>query len=86
VLTRVLGRAPAEFVHARERADCSGAGGLVPSTMPETSRAIARARVSEHQAAGGGTIVTACGSSLASMRREGAQVEDIVSVIARAAT
>jgi Fe-S oxidoreductase len=84
VLTRVLGRAPEEFVHERERAQCSGAGGLLPSTMPATSRAIAQARVAEHLGLGGGTIVTACGSSLVGMRRAGAKVEDIVSVIARA--
>jgi Fe-S oxidoreductase len=84
VLTRVLGRAPAEFVHGRERAHCAGAGGLLPSTMPSIARDIARTRVAEHDAAGGGTIVTACGSSLAAMRREGAEVEDIVTMIAQA--
>jgi Fe-S oxidoreductase len=84
VLTRVFGRAPAEFVHGRERAHCAGAGGLLPSTMPSTARAIARTRVAEHVAAGGGTIVTACGSSLAAMRREGAEVEDVMTMIAQA--
>jgi len=84
ILTRVLGRAPDEFVAKRDRAVCSGAGGLLPLTMPEASREIARTRVAEHEAEGGGEIVTACASSLLRMRSTGAKVSDIVSWIARA--
>jgi Fe-S oxidoreductase len=86
VLSRALGRAPDEFFGRRERAACSGAGGLLPATMPETSRAIADARLAEHAEAGGGRIVTACASSLLSLRRrapEGVVVEDIVTYVAR---
>lgn len=86
VLTRALGRAPDEFVQRREYGACSGAGGLLPATMPETSRAIANARLDEHESAGGGRIVTACASSLISLRRRSrAPVDDIVTWIARAA-
>lgn len=86
VLSRALGRAPDEFIGSRERAACSGAGGLLPATMPDVARAIANARLDEHDVAGGGRIVTACASSLISMRRRGrAPVDDIVTWIARAA-
>jgi Fe-S oxidoreductase len=96
VLTRILGRAPDEFYNSRERGTCSGAGGLLPTTMPETAAAIARSRIA---AAGKGRIVTGCASSLRALRRAAAAaaassdaggsesrviVEDIVSVVATA--
>jgi len=85
VLTRALGRAPDEFDRGRERGHCSGAGGLLPRTSPDTSRAITRSRVAEHVDEGGGTLVTACASSLLAFRREGkAKVTDLVSFLARA--
>ncbi|HXN31997.1 MAG TPA: (Fe-S)-binding protein, partial [Polyangiaceae bacterium] len=64
VLARVLGRSPAEFDERGEQAVCSGAGGLLPSTMPEVARGIASARLEAHARAGGGRVVTACASSL----------------------
>lgn len=86
VLARALGRAPEEFDASRERAACSGAGGLLPTTMPGVSRGIADARIDEHERAGGGRIVTACASSLLAFRRRGrAPVDDLVTWIARAA-
>lgn len=84
VLSRALGRAPDEFDRRREGARCSGAGGLLPVTMPETSRDIARSRVAEHEASGGGTIVTGCASSLRTFRKQGANAIDLVTVVARA--
>jgi Fe-S oxidoreductase len=84
LLARALGRAPDEFERRREDARCSGAGGLLPVTMPETSDAIARGRIAEHDAQGGGTIVTACASSLRKLRKQGAKAVDLVTVVARA--
>jgi Fe-S oxidoreductase len=85
ILTRALGRAPDEFDARREKGHCSGAGGLLPSTMPDTARAITRTRVREHTDEGGGSIVTACASSLLAFRRRAeAKASDIVSVLARA--
>ena len=83
VLTRLLGRAPDEFADRRDKAHCSGAGGLLPLTMPEASREIARVRVAEHDSSGGGRIVTACASSLVGMRRHATDVDDLVTWIAR---
>ena len=88
VLTRVLGRAPDELEDRRERALCSGAGGLLPATMPAAARAIADARWSAHERAGGGRVVTGCASSLLALRRRaagsGVAVDDLVTWIARA--
>jgi Fe-S oxidoreductase len=94
VLTRALGRAPEEFDTRREKAECSGGGGLLPVTMPGVARTIAESRLASHARSGGGRVVTGCASSLIAMRRAragaglgvGAEaVDDIVTWIARAA-
>ena len=89
VLTRVLGRAPEELEDWRELARCSGAGGLLPATMPAVARAISDARWSAHERAGGGRVVTGCAASLLALRRRaagsGVAVDDLVTWIARAA-
>jgi Fe-S oxidoreductase len=84
VLTRLLGRAPEEFDTRRERGTCSGGGGLLPVTMPETARTIAETRLAEHARAGAGRVVTACASSLRSLRKADPQrqVDDLVTWIA----
>jgi Fe-S oxidoreductase len=85
VLARALGRAPDEFDTHREKARCSGAGGLLPVTMPEVSRAITDTRLEEHQRNGGGRIVTSCAASLLAFRRRpDVKVDDLVTWIARA--
>jgi Fe-S oxidoreductase len=87
VLARTAGRAPDEFFGCRDYAACSGGGGLLPATMPETAAGIAGARIAEHEAAGGGRVVTGCASSLASLRRAAKgryEVDDIVTHLARA--
>jgi Fe-S oxidoreductase len=89
VLGRALGRTPDEFDDHAEWAACSGAGGLLPATMPQVSRDIASARIAAHRSAGGGRIVTACASSLRSLRRQAGggpdvAVDDLVTWIARA--
>ncbi len=87
VLTRALGRAPEEFDTKREKAQCSGGGGLLPVTMPGVARTIAETRLEEHERSGGGRVVTACASSLIAMRRARGRhdVDDIMTWIARAA-
>jgi Fe-S oxidoreductase len=93
VLTRALGRAPDELDDRREHSVCSGAGGLLPTTMPSVARGIADARLEAHARAGGGRIVTACASSLVALRRAARRarratgsvvaVDDLVTWIAR---
>jgi Fe-S oxidoreductase len=91
ILGRALGRPPDELspYERREYGICSGAGGLLPSTLPEVARAITTARLEAHARAGGGRVVTACASSLLAMRKRAASsssvaVDDLVSWIARA--
>jgi Fe-S oxidoreductase len=93
VIAHVLGRPPDEFPASRHEAICSGAGGLLPSTMPDVAQSIARARADEAARADaergqprGGRIVTGCASSLVALRKAAghAAVDDIVSWIARA--
>jgi Fe-S oxidoreductase len=84
ILTRLLGRPPDEFDYRREKAACSGAGGLLPATMPAVAERIARTRVAEHEEGGGGRIVTACASSLLSFRASATEpVDDIATWVAR---
>jgi Fe-S oxidoreductase len=87
VLGKALGRTPDELDDRREGAVCSGAGGLLPATMPDISRDIADARLEAHRVAGGGRVVTACASSLRTLRRRGeghaVPVDDLVTWVAR---
>jgi dimethylglycine catabolism B len=83
LLTRLLGETPAEFPYARDRAHCSGGGGLLPLTMPDVARTIAQTRRDEHEACGGGTIVTSCAGSLAMFRSVGANAIDLMTFVRR---
>jgi dimethylglycine catabolism B len=84
ILARITGAAPERFLRERAQGECSGGGGLLPATRPESSRAIADARIAEHRERGGGTLVTACASSLQRFRSRGEAAEDLVSLVARA--
>jgi len=83
VLARVLGRAVDEFPERRELAECSGGGASLPVAMPETSAKIAELRLRAHERAGGGTLVTACASSLRRFRAQGVPAVDIASLVAQ---
>lgn len=85
VLSRVLGRAPDEFERRREDGRCSGAGGILPVTMPDVARGIAEQRLADHERSGGGTIVTACASSARAFQKSGqGAVLDLATVVLRA--
>ncbi len=87
VLTRVTGRAPRELSTSRDRAPCSGGGGLLPLTMPENSCAIADGVARDHEMLArtdeAGEIVTACASSVLRFRKSGARASDLMTWIAR---
>lgn len=86
VIARITGQPPREFTHCKESADCSGAGGLLPQTRPQSSRRIAEARIAEHRALGGGPLITACAQSLKRFRTAGADnVIDLTTLVRRAA-
>lgn len=86
VLERLAGQPVAEFRHRRRDAHCSGAGALLPQSFPAAARDIARERVDEHHELGGGTIVTACSSSLRQLRRAGADVVDFAGLVSEGVT
>ncbi len=71
VLGRLLGRPPAEFTRRREDAECSGAGGLLPLTMPVEAQRIAESRAEEHRRLGGGIVVSCCPSAVRHLRGRG---------------
>ena len=77
VLTRLIGRAPEEFAERRERAACSGAGGLVPVTLPEVSDEIADRRLRDTSGSGAEPSSPACGASLRRFRAHGADAVDL---------
>jgi Fe-S oxidoreductase len=83
LVERLYGAPPAEFLRQRAGGRCSGGGGLLPVARPDTARAIAEDRVSEHERLGGGTIVTACAQSLRQFRAAGAKALDLATIIRR---
>jgi Fe-S oxidoreductase len=82
LLQSATGLAPGEFAMAREEADCSGGGGLYPTSNPDGALRAARRRLEEdgnaHQPVD--AVVTACPSAARSLRRTGARVLDVVDV------
>ena len=86
VLSKVLGRPLGEFFHNRDNAECSGAGGQLPTTDPATADKIAEERIETHREAGGGTIVTACPGSADRFTKRGANVISFTEIVDRALT
>jgi len=82
LLARVTGCAPLELDTEREQSRCSGAGGILPVSMPEISKAAARRLAGEHAALGGGSLVTSCASSLTRLRAAGVSAVDLVTLLA----
>lgn len=81
-LLRAAVRAVREAREHREEAGCSGGGGLVPRTMPDTATTIAR-RLAESVAPDGEAIVTACPTSRRMFERAGRRSEDLWSLLRR---
>ena len=81
LLQRAAGAPPLELEQSRELARCSGAGGLLPVSMPEVAQGAANRLLGEHAALGGGTLVTSCASSLGHLRAQGGDVVDLISVL-----
>jgi len=86
-LTAITGRAPTELPGHREHGVCSGGGGLVPATMPETAQGIARELADLVREAAGGreaTVITSCATSRRALRAQGIAADDLAVWIARA--
>lgn len=75
-----------EFGWSRQDTECCGGGGVLPKTAPSTADAMARRRLSEVAAAGGGTVVTSCGTCAFMLRRNtpaSVEVADLPTAIAQ---
>jgi Fe-S oxidoreductase len=83
LLALVAGAAPLELEGTREHARCSGAGGILPVSMPEIAKGAADRLLAEHRLLGGGTLVTSCASSLSLLRSRGASAVDLISLLER---
>ncbi len=58
-----------EFSWSKTETECCGGGGLLPKTMPTIADDMARARLSEIAARGGGTVVTSCATCTFMLKR-----------------
>jgi heterodisulfide reductase subunit D len=81
LLALVAGAAPLELERTRELGRCSGAGGILPVSMPEIAKGAADRLLDEHRRLGGGTLVTSCASSLSLLRSRGASAVDLISLL-----
>jgi Fe-S oxidoreductase len=73
-----------EFSRARNEAECSGGGGLLPTTMPDTARAIAEHRLGEVREAKIDTVVTACPTCKRQLARDDVKTVDLIELLANA--
>ena len=58
-----------EFSWNRSDTECCGGGGLLPKTMPAVADQMAKRRLAEVQASGGGLVVTSCATCTFMLRR-----------------
>jgi dimethylglycine catabolism B len=85
-------RALSQLVEVRELAwnksdtECCGGGGLLPKTMPLVADQMAKRRLAEVQAAGGGLVVTSCATCTFMLRRNAppsVEVADLATAMAQ---
>jgi Fe-S oxidoreductase len=85
-------RALAQLAEVRELswhhddAECCGGGGLLPKTAPGVADQMARRRLAEVQAMGGGTVVTSCATCAYMLRRNAppsVEVMDLATAMAK---
>lgn len=85
LLASACGKAPLEFASHHDDADCSGAGGLYPTSAPKSAKRAAHKRAFEDPAVQAGPaadiVVTACPSARKNFERAGAVAVDLVDVV-----
>ena len=67
-------------------AECCGGGGLLPKTMPQVADQMARRRLAEVQATGGGMVVTSCATCAFMLKRNAppqVEVADLATALAQ---
>jgi Fe-S oxidoreductase len=70
-----------EFSRARNEAECTGGGGLLPTTMPDTAVAIAEHRLTEARQAKVSTVVTACPTCKRQLNRDDVKAIDLIELL-----
>ena len=85
---RVLGKLAElrELTWSGQDTECCGGGGLLPKTMPAVADAMARRRLAEVATAGGGLVVTSCGTCAFMLKRNApasVEVADLPTAIAQ---
>jgi fumarate reductase (CoM/CoB) subunit B len=73
-----------EFSRNRNQAECSGGGGLLPTTMPATAKAIADHRLGEVREARVSTVVTSCPTCKRQLDRDDVKAIDLIELLADA--
>jgi Fe-S oxidoreductase len=73
-----------EFSRARQESECSGGGGLLPVTMPETADQISDHRLVEVKEASVDTVITACSTCKRRLTRDGVTALDLVDLLEEA--
>ena len=75
-----------EFSWNRTDTECCGGGGLLPKTMPAVADQMAKRRLAEVQAMGGGMVVTSCATCTFMLKRNAppsVQVENLATAMAQ---
>lgn len=82
LIQAATGQVPLEFANHREQADCSGSGGLYPTSSPTGAKRVAERRIFEDGNAHIpiDAVVSACPSACRGLARTGAKVLDVVEI------
>ena len=75
-----------EFSWNKSDTECCGGGGLLPKTMPLVADQMAKRRLAEVQAAGGGMVVTSCATCTFMLKRNApasVEVADLATAMAQ---
>lgn len=73
-----------EFAWCKTDTECCGGGGLLPKTMPDVADEMARRRLRQVAARGGGIVTTSCGTCKHMLEKNapaGVQVRDLVELV-----
>jgi Fe-S oxidoreductase len=74
-----------EFAWCKTDTECCGGGGLLPKTMPEVASRMARKRLRQVSAQGGGIVATSCATCQYMLQKNapaGVTVRDLVELVA----
>ncbi len=83
LIAAATGNPVVEFAQHHEQADCSGSGGLYPTSNPDMAKEAARRRVDRDAAAHQpfDVLVTACPSARRGFERAGIRCKDVVDLV-----